>query len=1090
MTRGLTGSLLSWEALLRVVPNALTGSLGEDDCAAARRRMRDWYAGVTRSVGPTASARTVLDVVAVPLTTHLGFNAFVINQKAHAPYALLHVEGRAAAVLLVTPWGEDAGNAWRSAVRRGIGHDVRWCLSINGPALRLLDAARTYSRRFAQFDLGLTFDDETTFAAFWGLLRGVAVSSDAGRPILDRVLELCEQHRTAVRDSLKVGVHEALLQLANAFVSATGRAGAETRVLDESLTVIYRILFLLFAEARGLVPDWHTVYRDGYTLESLRRAIETPDKRRSLWETLQAIARLAQRGCRAGTLRVSAFNGRLFSSADAPLADSVRLDDESVRQALLALTTQRTRVGRERIAYGDLGVEQLGAVYEHVLDYTPARTSRSLELLRSGRRKATGSFYTPRPLTEYLVRRTLAPLVESAKPAEILRLRILDPAMGSGAFLVAACRYLAHAYEQALIRDGQMVAADISDADRTEFRRLVAQRCLHGVDVNPMAVQLARLSLWLATLAGDRPLTFLDHHLRSGDSLVGASLADLHRQPPSAGSRKTRLSPLPLFSLDAFQSSLRAIVSPRLALGSEPDDTLEQVKKKERTLATLGREHGPLARWKLAADLWCACWFLPAADTRTFGALLEELRHGGGPLPGHISGPLLEDVRHVTASRNFFHWTLEFPEAFYDESGAPLERPGFDAVLGNPPWEMLRADAGNGAATAALTGFARRSGVYPLGVTGHANLFQLFIERALQLVKQSGRVGFIVPAGLATDHGCAALRRELLDRTTLDMFLTLENRDAIFPVHRGLKFALFTLSASGATSSVPVRAGVRTPATLDLIPDSGDDSAAISLPRSLLQRISGDQLAIPEIRSAADLELVSQIAFSCPPLGDSDGWSVRFGRELNATEDRPYFIEGGHGLPVLEGKHVQPFRVDTRACRLSIAPDTARRLLRGSSSFSTPRLAYRDVAAATNRLTLIAAIVPAGVVTTHTLFCVRRPPDIESQEFLCGIFNSFVANHLVRMRVGTHVTTAVIDRLPVPKPSRKLASFTRLASLARHLTRSDDEDARAEHQALAARLYGLSEDAFAHILNGFPLVARAERDAALSSFRCIVGFRC
>ena len=1087
MTPGLSGSLLSREALARVVPKALGGLLDEEGSAPARRRMRERYSSVTRSVGPTASARTILDVVALPLTTQLGFSAVVVNHKTHAPYALLRAGGRDAAVLLVSAWGQDAGGAWSAAVRRGIGHDVRWCWSINGPSLRLVDAARTYSRRFAEFDLRLTFDDETTFAAFWGLLRGAAVSPERGEPLLNRALELCDRHRASVRESLKAGVHEALLQLARAFIAAAGRTRAEPRVLDESLTVIYRILFLLFAEARGLVPDWHAVYRDGYTLESLRRVIETSTRRPGLWETLQAIARLAQRGCRAGSLRVTAFNGRLFSSADAPLADSVRLDDESVRQALLALTTQRTRAGVERIAYDDLGVEQLGAVYEHVLDYAPAQTAGPLQLLPSGRRKATGSFYTPRSLTEYLVRRTLAPLVESARAEDILHLKVLDPAMGSGAFLVAACRYLAHAYEQALIRDGQLTAADIGDADRTEFRRLVAQRCLHGVDVNPMAVQLARLSLWLATLAGDRPLTFLDHHLRSGDSLVGASLADMQRQPPTSRGRTARSSPLPLFSSDAFQSSLRAIVSPRVALGYEPDHTLEQVKKKERILASLSDENGPLARWKMAADLWCACWFLPAADARTFGALLEELRDGTGPLPAHVSGPLLNDARQTASERNFFHWTLEFPEAFYDEAGTPLARPGFDAVLGNPPWEMLRADGGSGAAAADLTRFARRSGVYPLQATGHANLYQLFIERALSLVKPNGRLGFIVPAGLATDHGCALLRRELLGRTTLDMFLTLENRDAIFPVHRGLKFALFTLTTSGSSSSVPVHVGVRSPATLDSIPDTGLDSSAISLPRQLLHRISGDQLAIPEIRSAADLELLSQIAFSCPALGDRDGWNVQFGRELNATEDRPHFTEGGDGLPVLEGKHVQPFRVDTRACRMSIAPDAARRLLRGKSSFSSPRLAYRDVAAATNRLTLIAAIVPAGVVTTHTLFCIRRPPDIESQEFLCGMFNSFVANHLVRMRVGTHVTTAVMDRLPVPKPPRTLAAFARLVSLARHLVRSDDEEARAEHQALAARLYGLSEDAFAHVLNGFPLVARAEREAALSSFRCIVG---
>jgi hypothetical protein len=192
---------------------------------------------------------------------------------------------------------------------------------------------------------------------------------------------------------------------------------------------------------------------------------------------------------------------------------------------------------------------------------------------------------------------------------------------------------------------------------------------------------------------------------------------------------------LPLFALDAFQSGLRDTVPLRVALGCDPDDSLEQVKKKERILSSLGRESGPLARWRMAADLWCAWWFLPSADTRTFGALLDEVRNGAGPLPTHVAGPLLDDTRRIAARRNFFHWTLEFPEAFYDGSGLPLERPGFDAVLGNPPWEMLRADSGSGAAVLELARFARRSGIYPLQTTGHANLYQLFIERALSLLK-------------------------------------------------------------------------------------------------------------------------------------------------------------------------------------------------------------------------------------------------------------------------------------------------------------------------------------------------------------------
>ena len=271
-------------------------------------------------------------------------------------------------------------------------------------------------------------------------------------------------------------MHDALVQLVTAFRAATSGRHADGDVLDESLIVIYRVLFLLFAEARGLVPSWHPVYRDGYTIEALRRQLRDPATPGGLWEALQAISRLAQRGCRAGTLRVPPFNGRLFSPANAPLADSTPLDDRVVSRALGALTTRKGPRGPEPISYADLGVEQLGAVYEHLLDYDLAGGAAApAALVATGRRKATGSFYTPRSLTEFLVRRTLAPIVHDAASERILALRVLDPAMGSGAFLVAACRYLATAYEQALVREGVLAAADVVEDDRARFRRAIAQ---------------------------------------------------------------------------------------------------------------------------------------------------------------------------------------------------------------------------------------------------------------------------------------------------------------------------------------------------------------------------------------------------------------------------------------------------------------------------------------------------------------------------------------------------------------------------------------------------------------------------------------
>jgi len=204
--------------------------------------------------------------------------------------------------------------------------------------------------------------------------------------------------------------------------------------------------------------------------------------------------------------------------------------------------TAPDREGRDRIAYRDLGVEQLGAVYETLLDYSPVvtriprptgkRSNVDVSLRPgSGIRKATGTFYTPESIAGYLIRRTLGPLVRNATPDRILSLRVLDPAMGSGAFLVGACTFLADAYETALLASGGCAAGDLGPREHAAIRRTVAERCLYGVDLNPMAAQLARLSLWLATLAADRPLSFLDHHLQVGDSLLGTWLSCLRFRP-------------------------------------------------------------------------------------------------------------------------------------------------------------------------------------------------------------------------------------------------------------------------------------------------------------------------------------------------------------------------------------------------------------------------------------------------------------------------------------------------------------------------------------------------------------------------------
>jgi hypothetical protein len=227
-----------------------------------------------------------------------------------------------------------------------------------------------------------------------------------------------------------------------------------------------------------------------------------------------------------------------------------------------------------------------------------------------------------------------------------------------------------------------------------------------------------------------------------------------------------------------------------------------------------------------------------------------------------------------------------------------------------------------------------------------------------------------------------------------------------------------------------------------------------------------------------DLAIVERTAALFPPLGGESGWSARFGRELNATDDREHFRPAGGGLPIVEGKQIEPFRVDLESARRSIAARDARRLL-DPPRHERPRLAYRDVASATNRITLIAAILPAECVCTHTVFCLRTPLPLQSQLFLCGMFNSLVVNYLVRRRVTTHVTTATIEQLPIPRREDRPRAFREIAALARLLGRRHDGAAFARLHARVAELYQLSTAEFEHVLDTFPLVPREERDAAL-----------
>ena len=1066
---GLRGMLVSGAFAQDILPT-LAGITGMPE--PALRQLERW-AEARASAGPATSARGIADTLVLPLLRLLGLEPLRRSESGELVRLDAAAGARPLLPVIVAPWQADLSRVWRATVLAGIGTDARWSLCSNGRALRIYDAQRTWSRAYLEFDLDVLPGSRVAQLALWHSLSREALL--ASPPALDRLVELSARHGADVRRALGDGVLLALRRL----VGALAGAGDSNAVFEQSLTVIYRVLFLLFAEARSLVPTWHPVYRDRYTIDAIVSALLSGRGYRGAWSALQAISRLAHSGCTAGELTVTPFNGRLFSPAHAPAFDRRRLEDGVMAEAMLAVSTTTSRTGRARIRYRDLDVEQLGAIYERVLDYDPATFATDRDV-----RKATGTFYTPRQMTAHLVRATLSPLVQGRTADQILALRVVDPAMGSGAFLVAACRYLAGAVEDALIAEGHWHPADITADDRSALRRRVAQQCLYGVDLNPIAVQLARLSLWLATLAAGKPLTFLDHHLVTGNSLVGATLDDVARQPGGAGGRRAGArAALPLFEEGDVGATLSLAAATRTGLAATADDTAAVVRDKERTLAALHAADSPLGRWSELLDLWCSAWFAPRADRPSralFGDLAALVVGGRASLPAAVSAPFLRRGREAAAAHRFLHWPLAFPEVFVGQGG-------FDAVVGNPPWDMVRGDSGDGLARAArrnaaasLTSFVRESGVYRVDARAHLNQYALFTERALHLVRPGGRIGFVLPAGLASDTGAAPLRRMLFERSAIDTLTGLDNRAGIFPIHRGVRFLLLTATAGAPTRQVTCRFGL---SGLDEL-ERSDAARRLLLTRAFLERASGkDDLGVPDLQGPDDLRILESISERIPGLADGGGWHVRFGRELNATDDRQWFTPRTHRgdeRPVLEGKQVSPFRVAEERSSLALAPAAHARVPRKA------RLAYRDVAGAGNRLTLIAAVVPARAVTTHTLFCLKTPLALEAQHVLCALMNSLVANYLVRLRVSTHVTAALVARLRVPVVRQGSRCFDEIVALSTALARGDrpaeEMPQYIELQALVARLYGLTSADLRHILARFPLLPEGLREAILVTF--------
>ena len=1006
----------------------------------------------------------------------LGFHLGAGDNRVHGLFRNAGEEVEAATPLLLAWCGAaeeelDARSGPMHRLREALGKaDLRWGIVATPDVLRLVRAEGEGPRRaFVEVDLSglVEHDDPESFAAFVRLVSCPNFVPNAdGRLPIDDIEAESRRHAEKVSEDLKRAVFKAAETLVAGLLADAEEHGriASPAVLSETdlaafrdaaLTALYRILFILYAEARDPRLDAHTVYLQSYSIHGLRELLlqdparDWPENRSGLWQRLLATFRVFDEGLPRISQyeNIPARGGDFFKPAtrEGRLLAQARLPDRTVAHLLVDLTTTPGQhgVGRERVSFRELDIEQLGAVYEGLLEYEPrVATDTTLDvriqgktyalapselvrlvsekglsltgeyglvkgtvaaavhadsvaveepadaeeddsddtsdetgeeteekgvkkgapclLLRrlergsfhfvpGGARKGSGSFYTPLPLVRDLVRHGLGPLVAGKAPAEIERLRVLDPACGSAHFLVEAMRFLGRELHRAYVDElggrppehfrpttGQPWDLDWRASDeaaragnseaRAWCKRRIAERCLFGIDLNPTAVGLARVALWIESLAGDRPLTYFEHHVRCGNSLLGTWLDRVSHPPvPSLGAAMVR----PIFEA-TVEAPVRERIASAIALRRGIDETAadallrqglepESVQELEHKKRQHREAEAILAEAKLLFDLRAASAFIPTIWAEFSGLGFALNAFAAGELePYARSRPWWNEFQKVRSRERFLHWELEFPEVLLTG-----ERPGFDVVLGNPPWDKLKPDtkefygrydvliraycggeaeqriAELDSRTPALqmlfedhrkrvttsATWLRGGQDFPLSEArshdANEDVSKYFIDRALRLTREGGAAALVVPSVVYNGDGCVGIRRFLLRDATIERFYGFTNGKKIFPIHSSYKFVSLVArrkpNPDGAFTACFMRHD------LAELEDDAPKPWQVRITREEIERLSPVTLALLEYRSPRDQEILHRMHQDHPTLaGDEPGrWGVSFFRHRN-----------------------------------------------------------------------------------------------------------------------------------------------------------------------------------------------------------------
>jgi type II restriction/modification system DNA methylase subunit YeeA len=635
-----------------------------------------------------------------------------------------------------------------------------WGVLTNGKKWRLYYRPTSHKLdSYYEVDLPTVLEsgDLEDFKYFYLFFRHKAFLEDAGGDsFLDDVYDESNVFAQELGEDLQDNIYEAIKILAEGFLQFPDNDLNEddlSLIHDSSLIYLYRVIFILYAEAEGrdLLDTDNEFYEEFYSLNSLKQEIAEEldsgnpkyrDWQDDLWSNLDELFKLIDQGSKSRDipeedLYIPAYNGGLFrtdpdenDSAETRFLANHKIGDAYLAQVIELLTRSANSNGGGKIFvdYSSLDIRHLGSVYEGLLEYQLNIADEPLALddgeyvstdddrdvvveeddvyltTDSGERKATGSYYTPEYVVDYIVENTLEPLVDDIRmdlagqsgfgeggfasefADRIFELKVLDPAMGSGHFLTSAVDYLAREIIDAQDKQADQEGIETVNQEHDIYwaRRQVAQRCIYGVDLNSLAVELSKVSLWLRTLAAEQPLAFLDHHLKTGNSLVGSNVEEIdalerNGTTDTEGPNSTLID----FGM-TFEGTMENLMSIHSDIIAIENQELEDVKAMEKKYDEF-KANTLRQRLEAIVDVYTAEEFDIDIPNGAYEEMAKALKSKSRWDKVQSKSWFIE-VQELAEKKSFFNWRLEYPDVFYDVEGEEKDNPGFDVVLGNPPY--------------------------------------------------------------------------------------------------------------------------------------------------------------------------------------------------------------------------------------------------------------------------------------------------------------------------------------------------------------------------------------------------------------------